>query len=80
MSYLSLREPVDIDSLTKNFPLWGIHYEVPLQKIRDLNIDFVNFGPLGKDPHKYTERIDLEYSMEKAPVLLLKLVRYLSES
>lgn len=80
MSYLSLREPVDIDSLAKNFPLWGSHYEVPLQDIRDLDIDFVNFGPLGKDPHKYTERIDLHYSMDKAPGLLLKLVQYLSES
>lgn len=80
MSYLSLREPVDIDSLAKNFPLWGSHYEVPLQDIRDLNIDFVNFGPLGKDPHKYTERIDLDYSMDKAPAILLKLVQYLSES
>ncbi|MEG0290385.1 MAG: M20/M25/M40 family metallo-hydrolase [Erysipelotrichaceae bacterium] len=79
MSYLSLRESIDIDSLTLNFPLWGKHYQVPLKDIRELNIPFVNFGPLGKDPHKYTERIDEEYSFHKAPFLLLELVKKLSK-
>ncbi|MEG0744697.1 MAG: hypothetical protein RR493_08010, partial [Erysipelotrichaceae bacterium] len=77
MAYLSLREPVDIDHLTCNFPLWGKHYEVPLQAIRDLNIDFVNFGPLGKDAHKYSERIDLDYSMNTALPLLWELIQQL---
>ncbi|MEG2800269.1 MAG: hypothetical protein RR925_10335, partial [Erysipelotrichaceae bacterium] len=76
---LSLRESIDIDSLTLNFPLWGKHYQVPLKDIRELNIPFVNFGPLGKDPHKYTERIDEEYSFHKAPFLLLELVKKLSK-
>lgn len=79
MSYLSLREPVDIDSLTRNFPLWGKQYQVPLHDIRELNIPFVNFGPLGKDPHKFSERIDQEYSFGKAPQLLLRLTKLLSK-
>ncbi|MEG2384394.1 MAG: M20/M25/M40 family metallo-hydrolase [Erysipelotrichaceae bacterium] len=79
MSYLSLRETIDIDSLTLNFPLWGKHYQVPLSDIRELDIPFVNFGPLGKDPHKYTERIDEDYSFHKAPLLLLELVKKLSK-
>lgn len=79
MSYLSLRGDVDTAALRKSFPVWGVRYSVPLEEIRALDIPFINFGPLGRDPHKFTERVDLAYSFGKAPELLLRLVRLLSE-
>ncbi len=78
MCYLSLRGQNDLDALRESFPVWGTRYAVPLEEIRALNIPFVNFGPLGRDPHKFTERVDLAYSFEKAPVLLLELIQLLS--
>ena len=42
--------------------------------MRRLDIPFVNFGPLGKDAHRFTERVDLSYSFGKAPDLLRSLV------
>ena len=47
--------------------------------MRRLNIPFVNFGPLGKDAHRYTERVDLAYSFGKAPALLRELVSLLAQ-
>lgn len=79
MSYLALRGGVDVESLAAGFPVWGERYSLPLAEIRALDVPFVNFGPLGKDAHKYTERVDLAYSFGKAPKLLLRLVKLLSE-
>lgn len=70
MSYLGLSEGIDIHSLRKNFPLWGDNYSVPLNIIAKLNIPFICLGPLGKDAHKYTERLCLSYSFEKAAPLI----------
>ncbi|MBK5654388.1 MAG: M20/M25/M40 family metallo-hydrolase, partial [Rhizobium sp.] len=70
MSYLGLSDRVDITELIKNFPVWGKGYQVPLASIAQLNIPFINIGPLGKDAHKYTERLCLSYSFEKAVPLL----------
>lgn len=74
MSYLGLSKSVDIIGLTKNFPLWGLGYHVPLDIIAKLNIPFINIGPLGKDAHKYTERLCLSYSIEKATTFIWEAV------
>ena len=45
--------------------------------MRALDIPFVNFGPLGRDPHRVSERVDLAYSFGTAPQLALQLPRLL---
>lgn len=72
MSYLRLSNDIDIKGLTKNFPVWGELYSVPLDIIATLNIPFINLGPLGKDAHKYTERINISYSFDIASKLLFE--------
>ncbi len=79
MSYLSLGRDVDVQALAACFPVWGALYGLPLEQMRRLNIPFVNFGPLGKDAHRYTERVDLAYSFGKAPALLRDLVFLLAQ-
>ncbi|WP_037372384.1 M20/M25/M40 family metallo-hydrolase [Anaerovorax odorimutans] len=74
MSYLGLSKNVDITQLTNNFPIWDMSYHVPLETIAKLNIPFINVGPLGKDAHKYTERICMSYSFEKAADIILEAV------
>jgi len=45
-----------------------------LDAIASLNIPFMNIGPLGKDAHKYTERINISYSFEIASKLVFEAV------
>jgi arginine utilization protein RocB len=74
MSYLGLPDNIDTRNLKANFPLWGDKYTIPLDSIASLNIPFMNIGPLGKDAHKYTERLCLSYSFDKAAKLIFEAV------
>lgn len=74
MSYLGLPNNINIENLKANFPLWGERYSIPLDLISKLNIPFINIGPLGKDAHKYTERLCMSYSFHKAAELVFDAV------
>lgn len=74
MSYLGLPNNIDIESLKANLPLWGDKYSIPLDVIAGLNIPFINIGPLGKDAHKYTERLCVSYSFDIAAKLVFESV------
>jgi arginine utilization protein RocB len=60
--------------LAKNMPLWGRGYEIPLAALTRIDIPVLNFGPLGKDCHKMTERVDMEYALNVHPQLLRFLI------
>ncbi|USK32448.1 M20/M25/M40 family metallo-hydrolase [Bacillus sp. F19] len=71
LSFLQIRESEEsIRELTANMPIYGDHYQLPLEEIKALNIPVLNVGPFGKDPHKWTERLHLPYSFETCPKLL----------
>lgn len=74
MSYLGLPDNIDTGNLKANFPLWGDKYTIPLDVIAGLNIPFMNIGPMGKDAHKYTERLCMPYSFDKAAKLVFEAV------
>ncbi|MGI6685911.1 MAG: M20/M25/M40 family metallo-hydrolase [Bacillota bacterium] len=77
MSYLGLSNRIDVTELTKNFPVWDAGYHIPLTTIQQLNIPFINIGPLGKDAHKFTERLCLSYSFDKAVPLIWAAIKNL---
>jgi len=77
MSYLRLSPGVDPAAVAINTPLWGARYRVPLEEIRLLNIPFINIGPQGKDAHRFTERLQLPYSLSVVPDLLRHAVELL---
>lgn len=74
MSYLGIIDSIDEEFLKLHFPLWGDKYSIPINTITQLNIPFINIGPLGKDAHKYTERICLSYSLDTASTLIFEAV------
>ena len=74
MSYLGLPDSIDVDLLSKDFPLLGNKYYLPLNIMAQLNIPFINIGPLGKDAHKYTERLCMSYSFDIAARLVMDTV------
>ena len=45
-------------------------FDIPLEEMQKLNLPVVNIGPFGKDAHKFTERIEIDYSYNVAPGLV----------
>lgn len=64
------REEGAAESLMSNMPGFGSKYKLPLEEMQRLNLPVVNIGPFGKDAHKFTERIEIDYSYNVAPGLV----------
>ncbi|MCB5228589.1 MAG: M20/M25/M40 family metallo-hydrolase [Candidatus Cloacimonetes bacterium] len=64
------REANAIESLKNNMPGFGVKYDLPLENMQKLNLPVVNIGPFGKGAHKYTERLEKDYSFNVAPKLV----------
>ncbi|HOB34547.1 MAG: M20/M25/M40 family metallo-hydrolase [Firmicutes bacterium] len=80
LSYATAPQDVDaLDSLRNNMPGFGKKYYLPLEAMQELNLPVVNIGPFGKDAHKFTERVEKNYSFVVAPKLvydtIMKLLR-----
>ena len=68
LSYATAPQDVDaLDSLRNNMPGFGKKYYLPLEAMQELNLPVVNIGPFGKDAHKFTERVEKNYSFVVAP-------------
>jgi len=67
----------ELEPLARNMPLWGRGYDIPLLALTQIDIPVLNFGPLGKDCHKMTERAEMEYSLNVYPELLRYLISVL---
>mgnify|MGYP000091830129 CR=1 FL=1 len=76
-SYLKIDDDEEsINLLINNFPSYEKLYNVPLDKIKKLNISAINYGCFGKDAHKWTERVYMPYSFNVLPRLILKTINY----
>lgn len=79
-SYLKIDDTKEsIDLLLHNFPGYEVLYPVPLSQIRRLNIPAINYGCYGKDAHKWTERVNIPYTFEVLPDLIMETIRYYLE-
>ncbi len=68
------REENAVDSLKNNMPGFGIKYNLPIEEMQKLNLPVVNIGPFGKDAHKFTERLEKDYSFNIAPKLVYETI------
>lgn len=74
-SYLKIDDDLNsLKNLMDNFPNWEEMYNIPVDKIKKLNIPSVNYGCYGKDAHKWTERVYKPYSFNILPKLILTTV------
>lgn len=79
LSYLGFQgEKEELTPLASNTPGWGIIYDIPLDDLLKLDIPAVNLGPMGKDAHKFVERLELDYSLDVVPKLLKSLIQKLA--
>ncbi len=74
LSYFSLPEEEAVTSLKRNMPGFGVSYTLPLEDIKELSLPVTNIGPYGFDAHQYTERIEVDYSFNTLPDLVLRTV------
>lgn len=70
----------ELKALSDNMPGWREIYDIPLNELAKLDIPVLNLGPSGKDDHKYTERLELSYSLNITPRLLKFAVESLAKS
>lgn len=74
-SYLKTDDdPDSVQVLKENFPAMEQLFSMPMETIQALNIPAVNFGCLGKDAHKWTERVNLPYTFGVLPKVILHAV------
>ncbi len=78
ISDLSYGAAPEDDSAIRNFeentPGYGYVYSLPLKDMQELNLEVLDIGPFGKDAHKFTERIETEYSFKVAPELTFRTI------
>lgn len=68
------REEDAVSSLKNNMPGFGTKYKLPIEDMQKLNLPVVNIGPFGKDAHKFTERVEKDYSFNVAPKLVYETI------
>lgn len=64
----------EIEPLAANIPLWGHVYSLPVADLQKIDIPSVVLGPLGKDSHKITERVELDFSFNVFPAIMKEFV------
>ncbi|RXT08771.1 M20/M25/M40 family metallo-hydrolase [Ammoniphilus sp. CFH 90114] len=71
LSYAGLQFPVDqMSPLVNNMPLWNQGYSLPLKEMEEFDVPVLNIGPVGRDAHKWTERLDEDYAFDILPDVL----------
>ncbi|GAA0724553.1 M20 family metallopeptidase [Clostridium malenominatum] len=74
MSYTGVEDLDGLNSIVSN--IIGINkcYHMPVMELSQLNIPSVVFGGLGKDFHKYSERVNISYSFSVVPNIYEKII------
>lgn len=81
LSDLSYVGPVSskskLQQLTMNMPLQANGFVFPEDIMEQLTMPVLNIGPLGKDPHQWTERLELTYSFDYLPSIITEAIHRL---
>ncbi|MGL5440219.1 MAG: M20/M25/M40 family metallo-hydrolase [Filifactoraceae bacterium] len=68
------KDPRIIAALKDNMPGFGSKYTLPIEDMQELDLPVLDIGCFGKDAHKFTERIEKNYSFNVAPELVYKTI------
>ncbi|MED4751582.1 M20/M25/M40 family metallo-hydrolase [Brevibacillus choshinensis] len=65
LSYVGLQYPAaSMQPLVANMPMWDRGYSIPLQELEAFDVPVMNLGPVGRDAHQWTERLDVDYAFD----------------
>ncbi|WP_373892708.1 M20/M25/M40 family metallo-hydrolase [Virgibacillus natechei] len=68
-----------LQQLTTNMPLQHNGFVFPEDIMEQLTMPILNIGPYGKDPHQWTERLELMYSFDYLPAIITEAIHQLLE-
>jgi len=77
LSYSAVTSPFEYEFYGNNTPLWGQGYTVDFDAIEDIAIPSVIYGPVGREYHQYTERVNKKSLLEVVPAVTKKLIEYM---
>ena len=78
LSYMGFQgRPEELTTLADNMPGWGTVFSLSMKDLMSLDVPIASVGPSGKDAHKDTERLELDYSFTVAPRMLERAIREL---
>ncbi|MFC7440765.1 M20/M25/M40 family metallo-hydrolase [Laceyella putida] len=78
LSYVGLQNPLStLQPLVTNMPLWERGYVVPLTALEQFDVPVLNLGPIGRDAHQWTERLDVDFAFGPLMKLLPECIQQL---
>ncbi|MFH1154044.1 MAG: M20/M25/M40 family metallo-hydrolase [Pseudomonadota bacterium] len=76
MSYVGCDvDPGELAMVSGNIPGWGQIYAIPFEAVQALDAPVANLGPMGRDAHKMTERLEKDYAFRILPDLMRFFIR-----
>ena len=70
LSYCAGPDRAELQSYAANTPLWGGMYHMDLDAMAGFQVPALLFGPVGKDAHQMSERVNARSLLEEVPGIL----------
>ncbi len=67
---------IDFSAVAANYPMWGKTYDLDLDAIRELSVPAVLYGPIGRDYHRWTERVSRHSLVDVMPVMIDEVIGF----
>lgn len=76
LSYVNYQsDDSDWKAFKNSTPVWGSEYSIPFADMAKLRAPVMNIGPLGKDAHKFTERLHKDSAFKYTPTVLQEVIK-----
>lgn len=63
LSYIGMpAKQSSMNQLIHNMPIWNRGYSIPFEAMEQLSVPVLNLGPIGRDAHQWTERLDADFA------------------
>ncbi|MDT3995575.1 arginine utilization protein RocB, partial [Mammaliicoccus fleurettii] len=76
LSYAKYRlDDLGFQSYINQTPVFNESYFIPFNDIKEISAPVINIGPIGKDAHQVTERINMKSAFEEIPSIIEQVIK-----
>ena len=75
MSYTNLAKNMNFHKLFENLAGANMIYQFPMEDLKNFSVPGIVLGGYGKDFHKHTERLHIDYNLNVLPDLYVQLIK-----
>lgn len=76
LSYAKYRlDDLGFQSYISQTPVFNESYFIPFNDIKEISAPVINIGPIGKDAHQVTERINMKSAFEEIPTIIEQVIK-----